>query len=62
MIPGGTYEAALSQLRDRSAIRKNRRKSQSWCKRLHENGVIPKPANSECDEFPFASTWQGSNR
>lgn len=60
IIPGGTYEEPLSRLKDKSQIRKNRRKSQYWCKKLHEDGVIPKPSNSECDEFPFASTEQGS--
>ncbi|MDA8352135.1 MAG: hypothetical protein M0Z65_02930 [Firmicutes bacterium] len=61
IIPGGTYEAPLSRLRDKSAIKRNRGKSQRTCKRLHRDGVLPKPANSECDEFPFASTWQGAS-
>ncbi|GGE16012.1 hypothetical protein GCM10011571_17030 [Marinithermofilum abyssi] len=60
IIPGGKYSLPLTRLKDKSSIRKNRRKSQYWCKKLSNEGVIPKPANSECDEFPFASTWQGS--
>ncbi|MGI6125798.1 MAG: NucA/NucB deoxyribonuclease domain-containing protein [Planifilum sp.] len=60
IIPGGTYEMPLSRMKNQSDIRRNRRRSQYWCRKLSRDGVLPRPANSECDEFPFASTWQGA--
>ncbi len=57
---GKTIPSTLTRLKDKELIRKNRKKSQRTCKRLAEAGTIPKPANSECDEFPFASTNEGS--
>ncbi|MDR6224066.1 NucA/NucB deoxyribonuclease domain-containing protein [Desmospora profundinema] len=58
-IPGAEGDQALHRLTPRyhpTEYRQNRTKTRSAC----EKWLPDKPENTECDEFPFASTWEGA--
>ncbi|WP_323099153.1 NucA/NucB deoxyribonuclease domain-containing protein [Intrasporangium sp. YIM S08009] len=61
LIPGLRSSGnVLSRAVEQKSIDANRNKSQRACKQYDPNYAVAAQQNLQCDEYPFASTYQGA--